>query len=203
MKRRRPRVPSGEEAPPEQEVGGRKKVTRRMRIWEKRTAELQARGTTPRDLYERDPFYVEAPKEVKKNVRFLWMSDIFAERRPICRGFQHDLYQPVTPEVMEEMGIKVGTNDRTPAGVPKAGFDAFLTWAPEELAKQQDEVFLRGAKVPELMRQNQERIAEKFKGDHQGAIGSAEALENFEELQEAETRQRNELGTKYAETEGD
>lgn len=204
MKRRRARKvgedPNASEPTTEQEVGGGKKLTRRMRIWEKRMADLEARGTTPRDLYERDPFYVDAPPEVKKNVRFLWMSEIFAERRPICRGFQHDLYQPVTQEIMDEMGIKVDTRDRTPAGVPKVGFDAFLVWAPEEAAKQQDEIFLRGAKVRELMQERQDSIEEKFKGSHQGRIGSVEVPESFEELQEAETRQRNELGERYAES---
>jgi len=183
-----------------------KEQRRKVNLWDKQAAILRQAGTAPRDLYGvHDPFYVEGYEKLKGKVRLLWMSDIFAERRPLCPGFAHDIYKPVTPEIQKELGIEPVSKQVRADGVRKVGFDAFLCWAPEELAKEQDEIMLRGARVADQMmarKQNLEQSA--YQGEQTGIIGDVEIADSEQGLHEAETRQRQELGTTYRqELEGD
>ena len=178
----------------------------KVMLWDRQAELLREAGTAPRDLYGvHDPFFVNGYDEIKSKVRLLWMSDIFAERRPLCPGFAHDIYKPVTPEIAQELGIKPLSKQQRDDGVPKVGFDAFLCWAPEELAVEQDEVMLRGARVADQMMARQKDLeGHMVQGPQTGLIGDVNVANSEQELQTAETRQRQELGRTYRkELEGD
>ena len=160
-------------------------------MWETRSQALRENHTTPRDLFATDWAKIDAPDEVKKNVRFLWMSEIIIRKRPILPGFAYEIYQPVTEDVMKQFQIKVHTNDRTPEGVPKAGMDAILYWAPEDMAKQQDDVFLEGSRVAEMMARRQK----EHSGSTEGAIGSIVEGLSQGDIAKAQEEQREALGT--------
>lgn len=170
------------------------KGPRRIPLWKKQTDILRSKGTTPRDLYESDPFYVYKPPHVARHVRLLWMSDPVWQKRPVLPGFRYDIYQPVTEDVMSELGLKPATKDRTVDGVPKVGMDAFLVWAPEEIAHEQDQIFLRGANIVEQMAAAKNSLEEKFRGQDQGAVGDVIVADSPEQLIAAEERQRGETG---------
>lgn len=164
-------------------------------IWDRRAALLRERGTTPRNLYDGDVFKIKKPPSVAKNVRFWWASEPFWKKRPVCPGFRYDIWEPVTKEVAEEMGIEVlGTKDFTPDGVYKAGHDAFLMWAPEAIAKEYDEIVLRGADTKALMKAANEEINEKLAGEDSRPIGSIVVTHSEQELAEAEQRERQDVG---------
>lgn len=179
-----------------------KQVPKRGKLpwWARRSEELQKRGTTPRDLFEHDWSTVEAPDEVKKNVRFLWMSDIIWKKRPILTGFNYDIWTPVDETMMKEMGIKTPfARDRTPEGVPRAGMDAFLVCAPEDIARQTDEIFAQGARTDEMMKRHADEATEKMARDGIGVIGGgAKVSKDIGEIHEAEAKERREMGTPFS-----
>lgn len=172
-------------------------------LWNKRAEILRARGTTPRNLYEGDPFHItgyEPGSIAKKHVRLLWMSDPIAERKPILPGFRADIFEPVTEAVAKELGIQPNTKERTIDGVYKVGRDAFLVWAPEVIAKEMDDILLRGARAAEAMVAVKEKFISQIPGEHQGAIGDgavfAQTPEAFETYREEQLR---EMGTPLVE----
>lgn len=173
-------------------------------IWDRRVAALRRKGTTPRDIYGQNVMGIIFPKgargkEVQKKVRFLWISHIFEQKHPMCPGFAQDMYEPVTPDVMKQLGIDVVTKDRTAEGVPKAGHDAVLYWCPEELAKQQDEILLEGAMPSRKLRERQEELFSAFapQMDDRGGIGGFSVSRDEGELAEVAQAQRREMGTLF------
>jgi len=145
----------------------------RGKLWERRSAQLaKDRGTTARDAINPSILFVAAPQEVMDNVEFCWMSDIFLARRPLCPGFEWDLYKPVTPDVAKELRVRTNTQDHTPDGLIRAGHDALLYWAPKkevlEMRKR-----MRGPSVQERMQAQRKEYEGKVRGEYgiQGLIG--------------------------------
>lgn len=192
--RRSLRMKDTDQPATDQEIVASQRGPRRVPLWKKEADRFRSKGTTPRDLYEGDPFYVFRPPHVAKNVRLLWMSDPIWQKRPILPGFRYDIYQPVTQEIIDEFGLKPATKDRTVDGVPKVGTDATLFWAPEEIAREQDIVFLRGANIADQMRAQKQDLEEKFRGQDQGVVGDVIVADTPEQLYAAEERQRSEVG---------
>jgi hypothetical protein len=166
-------------------------------IWERRSSALKKAGQTPRDVHEHDWTYIDMSDEVRKNIRFLWMSNILAEKRPILPGFHYDIYQPVTEEFIRETGIKPRAKDRTEAGVPRCG-DAFLVWAPAEIAAQQDAYWQEMARTKEMMRRRKKEyrrsIRQGGRGDQfTGPIGDIIVSNDMREIHEAAAREKAEM----------
>ena len=183
------------------EEATQKRMGKPKKLWDRKVEAMRSNGTTPRDLYERDPFAIDAPDDVKKHVGFLWMSDLFLKMSPMCHGFNRGIYEPVTPEVEKELGITVLSRDRTPDGVPRVGMDATLYWAPRELLNEQDKVLLSGAHVnarqkAEKRRHDRERLASALHSPD-AVIGDAVSASSAEELAQAALEQRGELGTSF------
>lgn len=166
----------------------------RLPIWQRRTEALRERGVTSRDLFGGNPWYIDAPAATKKNCHFLWMSDIMWQKRPMLPGFRWDIYQPVTKELEQELGIKLATKNRTSDGVGRVGEDAFLVWAPKELVLEQDEIFLEGSRIAERMKAEHARFREGVSGpvatgDATGPTGEVVVTNDAAELAEAQARQ--------------
>jgi len=172
-------------------------------LWDRQEAILRSRGSTPRDFFEHDIFQVDAPEEVKRNIRFVWLSDIILRGRAILPGFRMDMYAPVTPDVMEELNLKVRTLDRTAEGIPRAGHDAVLYYVPETIAKEMDDYWKRQANLRSLPAQQKARLQSGLAESQQTrTIGDLEIVERESDLEEAEQRQRSELGTPFDQTAG-
>jgi hypothetical protein len=145
-------------------------------LWDRRADALKRKGTTPRDMFWHDAFAVKMPKHVDEKIKIYWMSDIMWERRPPCEGFMYDIWEPVTKEVMDELGIKVVTKNFGQDGVPRVG-DAFLMWAPKEITLQmraywkEKSLAARKSTDSELKRAIRETLAEEGLKDGTGVIG--------------------------------
>ena len=165
-------------------------------IWSRRARALKRAGTTPRDFYENDPmFYRFVNPDAKKHVRILWMSDLMWRKRPMLEGFMWDIYEPITDALAKELGVEFpNTRQRGPDGVIRCGADAFATWAPEEIAKQQNEYWAQGARAQEMMRRRAEELDVNLAGH---GIGDVVVSNDPQVILEAETAQRNELGRQY------
>jgi hypothetical protein len=170
-------------------------------LWKRRLESLRRSGTTARDIFEQDIFQTKMNAASRDHVRLIWMSDIIMQKRPLLTGFNYELLQPCTPEVCAEFGIETRTKDRTPEGVPKAGMDAVLYWAPEELCREQDAFLRRGADVKNLMaareKGGKEEIAASISSEQRGMaspIGSITASTDGREFLEAEAREESSVG---------
>lgn len=166
---------------------------RRIPLWEKRTEALRRSGSLPRDFYTKDWTLIEnlePGSPLREHVRCLWMSDVFLDKHPVCPGFRYEIYEPVTADVAAELGIRP-PGEPTPEGFYRQG-DAVLYWAPEEVAKQQDEVFLSGANVRERLKAQREELHEKLGED---LIGDVTVTNDFNEMKEAGKRNLRELGS--------
>lgn len=165
---------------------------KKVKLWNKRTEIIKKSGTMPRDFHEHSPFAVTfSNKEAEKGVRLCWISDWLRERRPMMTGYNHDLYQAVTPEVIKEFGLKFNTHARTPDGVPRAGMDAVLYWIPEEVAKVQDKILLSGVNAIDRMRTSKRK--EEVKEQSRYEIGKVQEVESLEEMAQVEASQRKEV----------
>lgn len=171
-------------------------VVKKIKLWDKRTEIIKKSGTMPRDFHEHSPFAVTfGNKEAQKGVRLCWISDWIRERRPMMTGYNHDLYQAVTPEIIEEFGLKLNTHARTPNGNPRAGMDAVLYWIPEEVAKAQDKILMSGARAIERMRTSKRK--EEIKEQDKYSIGKVQEVDSLEEMAKVEALQRGEVGTSF------
>lgn len=130
-------------------------------IWDRKIRAMEARGTTPRDLFDKDPFGYEMSEAAKEHVTLWWASDIILKRRPFLRGFNYDLYEPVTDKEVEEFGLKLNTKDRTPEGYFRVGNDAILYWAPKKLRDEQMK-YMRGPTLRERMEQQRGELKERM-----------------------------------------
>ena len=118
---------------------GRKPIKGKLKPWERRANMLRKSGTTPRDVLNHDWTYIKKSAEVERNCRFLWMSDIMYQKRLPLPGFVWEIWQPVDAKFLEETGIETPyARTRTAEGTPRCG-DAFLMWAPKEMAEQCDQ----------------------------------------------------------------
>lgn len=169
-----------------------------MPIWKRRAAMLKRKGTTPRNLFEGTPFHIDMPDRIKPHVRFLWMSDIMNQKRPILPTFSFDVWQPVTQDVAKELGIEnsLHTNDLTPEGVPKVG-DAFLMWAPEEICKEADKIARSGADAVAAMRRQSDSFRQHAKGRYSEGIGDVTVTHDAEEIDEEEQRRITDVGKRF------
>ena len=172
----------------------RESRSQNLKIWDRRTQALRSSGMTPSNFTEEDPFYVSGPKELMAKVRFLWISDIIMRKNPILTGWKISIYEPVTKAIAEEMRLEVRTNDFTPDGAFRAG-DAVLHWTPEEVAKEHDLLFLRGA--------NTKSVAERASAEFQAEVGQSGGVPmgnitvtaDANEMAEAEQRQRSDISS--------
>jgi hypothetical protein len=186
-----------EEKPVEEVPQRRQRNLSRQPYWSRRTAIMRETGTTPRDLYEEDPFIVDGPDEVMKNMQFSWISDIIRRKRPILSNYSHDIWEPVTPEIFEELGIKVRTKDRTPEGVPKIGADAALFCCPTEIWQEQFDLMMASHRgVKQMLKSQKDALKNKF-GDDVDLIGDARAIDSEEQLGRESDRQAKQIGTPF------
>lgn len=173
---------------------------RKKNLWDRRVEMLRSTSTTPRDLFETDVFETHMPPGTRRHVGLLWISEIIERKHPPLTGWMQDLYQPVTPEVMEELGITVRTKDRTPEGVPKAGTDAVLYWAPKELLKEQDEILLRGNKPSERLHELEDEMTGVIRRDNRdgsGTFGRFAVSRDLREVAEVGEEDEGGMGKMY------
>jgi hypothetical protein len=186
-----------EEKPVEEAPQRRQRNLSRQPYWSRRAAIMRDTGTTGRDLFESDPFIVEGPEEVMRNMSFCWMSDIIVRKHPILTNYSYDIWEPVTPELFEELGISVRTRDRTPEGVPKVGYDASLYCCPTEIAKEQFETMMKPHQdIKKMLKSQKESLRGKF-GDDLEVIGDARLIDSEEQLGRESDRQAKQIGTPF------
>lgn len=223
------REQAGHPAPPATSTGdhgsGQSPQTRsvadgRLPLWQRRANALRQSGTVPRDMFTRDVSRVRCNKcgnqfnaktregqwlcpHLGPHVRFLWMGDRMWERKLGITGYNYAIWQPVTEKVLQELDVSVDVTARTSEGVPRWGSDLFLVWAPEDIAKQYDELCAEGSRANEmLMRRQQELAGEMVTAsdlgvtDGTGPIGDISVqrggLGDFREFQQAREEQARE-----------
>lgn len=170
--------------------GTPKEPEKKVKLWDKRVEVMREAHTTPRDIYERNILAVHSRnKEVRKNVRFLWISDIMLKNRPMLTGFSWDLYQPVTRELADEFELELETNQLNADGVIKAGADANLYWAPEELCQEQDRI-MRGEPFRVTSQRAQEQLDDSIRLADANPIGEVVHSKDWREIEEAANRSR-------------
>jgi hypothetical protein len=166
----------------------------KLPYWKRRSKILKDRGTTPRDLYGRDtnPFEVMGPPETMKNVHFFWNSDIMHQKNLPLPGFNKGMYEAVTPDLMEELGITVRTKDRTPDGVPKVGQDAWLTCCPMDMWKDQEKI-QRGKPLKDILEDEQKESESKMArdGEMTKPIGGQDVSRDIHEINQTEAEHSN------------
>jgi len=169
-------------------------ATGKLSYWKRRTNALKKRGTTPRDLYGRDgnPFEINGPSATMKNVHFFWMSDPVWEKDLPMPGFNKGMYEAVTPDLMNELGITVRTKDRTPDGVPKVGKDAWLMCCPMDLYKDQEKI-QRGKPLKEILEGEQKQSESQMahEADVTQPIGGYEVSRDINDITKKEAEHAN------------
>jgi len=170
-------------------------TTRRIaHLWDRRMEILRREGTLPRDFLENDPFYVDMNPEAKKHVTLIWISDLIAKTQMVLPGWRKEVYEPVTPEVAEEFGIRPRVKTTTPDGVPKAGFDMVLHWAPKAATDQIMAHFREQANIDHMMARTKQKLAEEGLHAPDELIGDFKQVESYEGLVEESGRSRQEVG---------
>lgn len=169
---------------------------KKIQLWDSRIESMKRARTTPLDVHENDPLQAKIGlREARKNVRLLWISDIMLQKRPMLTQFNWDLYQPVTKALKEEWKIQTSQEQYGPDGTVRAGMDANLYWAPEELCQQQD-LIMRGMSPKEVAQLNSEQMDEAIRGavDSKGVgaepIGEMLVTHDWREVEEAKEKAR-------------
>lgn len=94
---------------------------------------FEREGTTPRDLFEHQPDTWSAPDAVRPHIEVIFISDIMVQKRPMLQLFPWHIWEPVTPEVIENLGLVFRTVDRRPNGQPSYGMDMSAYWTTRKL----------------------------------------------------------------------
>lgn len=157
MRRREADVKEESEIEPSLKAQTKLRSARKAMAWAE--AKVEALGydeTTPRDFYEKGVLTWEAPEETKKHIHVFFDSELRERRNPVLPTFDANLYEPLTKELADELGIKVPYGRWTDQGHMKVGHDAIVKIAPKRIMDDRRSALSKRHKIAERMRKHEE-----------------------------------------------
>jgi hypothetical protein len=112
--------------------------------------------TVPRDFFERNPLDWSAPEETKRHVHVFFDSEYREQRNPILPTFDAQIYEPLTKDRAEELGIVVPAGRWTEQGYLKVGHDAIVKIAPRRIVDSRDKMLAERYDITRRMRKHEE-----------------------------------------------
>ncbi len=162
MKRREADIREETEVKPSLESSKKLRSARKAMAWAE--AKVEALGydhTVPRDYYERGVLTWDAPEETKEHIHVFFDSELREQRNPVLPTFDANLYEPLTKDLAEDLGIKVPYGRWTETGHMKVGHDAIVKIAPKKIMDARRKDLSSRHKIAERMRKHEEFYREQ------------------------------------------